>query len=93
MKFNYKKSMKAMINQYKKLVLILWMGASHLYLWGQSEGKSATQQLDESAAEWLQGSYRYNTVIAVLGIIFLGIWIFLFRLNKKLNRLEQNISK
>lgn len=42
-----------------------------------------------SAAELIRGNAKFNAVVIVLGIIFIGIILFLVRLDKKVSRLEK----
>jgi CcmD family protein len=36
---------------------------------------------------------KFNVVVAVIAILFIGIFIYLFSLDRKLNKLEQNEGK
>ncbi len=42
--------------------------------------------------EWLRGNGKFNVVAAVLGIIFLGMIIWLFFQDRKLSKLEKEIK-
>ncbi len=53
-----------------------------------AQGMSTSSQLDQKMVEQLQGGYRYNAVVMVLVIIFIGLWLFLFRMDKRISRLE-----
>ncbi len=85
--------MKKMPNKLAKYIVFIGMWCIAIMANAQPSDQSISQSMDQHAAQWLQGSYRYNAVIAVLVIIFLGIWIFLFRINNKLNRMERNSTK
>lgn len=37
----------------------------------------------------IHGNAKFNTVVIVLGIIFIGIVIYLFRLDRKISRIEE----
>jgi CcmD family protein len=43
----------------------------------------------QGAEEVLRGNAKHNTVIAVLVIIFLGLMIYLIRLDRKINKLDK----
>jgi CcmD family protein len=81
----YKKNLKQLI-LLGLLLMPYWVSA-------QTEANNISQEVDSKAEEWLQGSYRYNTVVAVLAIIFLGIWFYLFRLSRRLSKVEQKLTK
>lgn len=52
--------------------------------------KTLTEQFDANAAELLTQHNLMNTVYAVLIIIFVGILFYLFRLDRKISKLEKN---
>lgn len=64
------------------LVLCLLVGVV------SAQGMSASSQLDQKMVEQLQGGYRYNAVVMVLVIIFIGLWLFLYRMDKRITKLE-----
>ena len=74
---------------FKAIAILASMGMNTQ---SHAQGLSSTQKLDQQAAEWLQGSYRYNTVVAVLVVIFLGIWLYLYRLSKRIGKIERNVQ-
>jgi len=39
--------------------------------------------------EYIRGNAKFNVVIVVLAIIFIGIILFLFRLDRKIGKLEK----
>ncbi len=81
----YKKNLKQLI-LLGLLLMPYWVSA-------QTEANNISQEVDSKAAEWLQGSYRYNTVVAVLAIIFLGIWFYLLRMSRRLRKVEEKLTK
>lgn len=42
-----------------------------------------------SAETVIRGNAKFNTVVIVLGIIFIGIVMYLFRLDRKISRIEK----
>ncbi len=72
-----------------KLVLLTF-GFFTKTLFAQSE--SMQTKIDQNLVEQLQGGYRYNAVVVVLVIIFIGLWLFLYRMDKRINKLEGKIK-
>jgi hypothetical protein len=64
----YKKNLKQLI-LLGLLLMPYWVSA-------QTEANNISQEVDSKAAEWLQGSYRYNTVSDnILGYLVLFVSI------------------
>lgn len=53
-----------------------------------SAGMSAQSALDET----MHSSGKINVVIAVIGVILLGFFIYLFMIDRKVGRLEKQIE-
>jgi CcmD family protein len=85
--------MKKMFNKSLKQLFSLGLLLIPCLVSAQTETNNITQELDSNASEWLQGSYRYNTVVAVLAIIFLGIWFYLLRMSRRLSKVEEKLTK
>ena len=51
--------------------------------------QTLSEQFDANAAELLAKHNLMNAVYAVLAIIFLGILFYLFRLDRKLTKIEK----
>ncbi|MCX6312356.1 MAG: hypothetical protein NT084_12060 [Bacteroidetes bacterium] len=49
--------------------------------------------MDEKLFEGLHGHASLNVVVAIIGIILLGLFITLFRLERKVSKLEKQINK
>ena len=49
--------------------------------------------LDQAAANTLSGNANFNAVAAVLILIFLGVVVYLIRLDRKLTKLEKELKK
>lgn len=47
-------------------------------------------QITDNAAKMLANNAKFNVVIAVLSIIFLGIVFYLVKLDRKVSKLERN---
>lgn len=54
---------------------------------------SMTNLQASAMVELIRGNAKFNIVIVVLSIIFLGIIIFMFRLDNKINKLEEKAKK
>jgi CcmD family protein len=50
----------------------------------------ATFAQDTEMADQLRGSGRIYVVVATIAIVFVGLAIYLFTLDRRLNRLEKN---
>lgn len=46
-----------------------------------------------TAKDVIRGNAKFNVVIVVLLVIFLGISLYLFRLDRRIGRMEQNEKK
>jgi hypothetical protein len=66
------------------LVLTGWTLQSSLF--AQAETNSASQK----AAEFLATNAKYHVVVAVLIVIFSGLVVYGFILNRKISKLEAN---
>lgn len=52
-------------------------------------GMSAQTALDET----MHSSGKINVVVAVIGVILLGMFIYLFMIDRKVSRVEKQIDK
>lgn len=68
------------------LILLVTVWAQDSSLFAQGETASASQQ----AAEFLATNAKYHVVIAVLVVIFAGLVVYGFILNRKISKLEAN---
>lgn len=68
------------------LTLLLMVWAQYSSLFAQAETTSSSQQ----AAEFLATNAKYHVVIAVLVVIFAGLVVYGFILNRKISKLEAN---
>lgn len=68
------------------LTLLLMVWAQYSSLLAQAETTSSSQQ----AAEFLATNAKYHVVIAVLVVIFAGLVVYGFILNRKISKLEAN---
>ena len=73
----------------KKVTLVLLAMICSLVTWAQPASKSMDQHIVES----LQDNASFNVVFAVLLVILLGIIYYLFRLDRKVAKLENEIKK
>lgn len=55
-------------------LIILWFGSSYA--------------IAADAGELIRGNAKFNAVVIVLAIIFAGLIVFLFRLDKRISKLE-----
>lgn len=68
------------------LILLVTVWAQYSSLFAQGKTASASQQ----AAEFLATNAKYHVVIAVLVVIFAGLVVYGFILNRKISKLEAN---
>jgi CcmD family protein len=54
--------------------------------------QTITEQFDANAAELLAQHNLMNAVYAVLTIIFVGILLYLFRLDRKISKIEKHCN-
>jgi hypothetical protein len=54
---------------------------------------SAQAGMDEKAAAFLKGGVLANDLYIVVAVIFLGLLFLLFRMERKLSKLEKDINK
>lgn len=80
------KNMKNVIS----ILVLLTVGLFSSALNAQTE--TMQSKIDQNLVEQLQGGYRYNAVVMVLVIIFIGLWLFLYRMDKRINKLEGKIK-
>lgn len=71
-----------MTNTDWKKVLLAFLAA-----FGITAGAKAANTVAQNA---MRGNAKFNVVAVVLGIIFTGIAIFLFRLDRKVSKLEKD---
>lgn len=55
--------------------------------------QSNSAGIDQAAANALSGNANFNAVATVLILIFLGVVIYLIRLDRKISKLEKEIKK
>jgi len=63
------------------------IGLALLTIFGISLAAKAANSVAQDA---MRGNAKFNVVAVVLGIIFAGIAFFLFRLDKKVSKLEKD---
>ncbi|MBL7728448.1 MAG: hypothetical protein JNM68_12215 [Dinghuibacter sp.] len=77
----------------KKCIAILFALFSVVALWAQENTGAMKEQWDTGMVNTLKKSGGIYGVIAVLLIILGGIFFYLYRMEKKINRLEQQQTK
>jgi CcmD family protein len=51
-----------------------------------------SQFLHAESLDFMRSTGKYNVVVAVILIIFIGIFLFLYRIDNKLTKLEKQIN-
>ena len=77
--------MKLLNNISKGLALVLCLLFS---ISAMAQGEAPSWLVDE-----LYGSGKYNTVVAVVAVILIGIGLWLFAMDRKLRKLEEKADR
>ncbi len=78
-----------------KLKLIISMIALSMqsFLYANESASNGAMNVSDAAKEVLRGNAKFNVVASILVLIFLGIVFYLFRLDKKMSKLEKQIKQ
>lgn len=83
--------MKTM-NKLKAIILTIALGAQTLLIAGDSVSQNNANGVSDAAKEMLRGNAKFNVVATVLVLIFVGIILYLLRLDRKMSKLEKQIK-
>ena len=63
------------------------------FLYAGDGSNNNSMNVSDAAKEVLRGNAKFNVVATILVLIFLGIVFYLFRLDKKMSKLEKQIKQ
>ena len=80
------------MNKLKTIALTITLGIQTLLIAGSSVSQNNENGVSESAKEMLRGNANFNVVATVLVLIFIGIVVYLLRLDRKMSKLEKQFK-
>ena len=80
------------MNKLKSIALTITLGFQTLLIAGSSVSQNNENGVSESAKEMLRGNAKFNVVATVLVLIFIGIVVYLLRLDRKMSKLEKQFK-
>ena len=80
------------MNKLKTIALTITLGCQTLLIAGSSVSQNNENGVSESAKEMLRGNAKFNVVATVLVLIFIGIVVYLLRLDRKMSKLEKQFK-
>jgi CcmD family protein len=80
------------MNKLKTIALTITLGIQTLLIAGSSVSQNNENGVSESAKEMLRGNAKFNVVATVLVLIFIGIVVYLLRLDRKMSKLEKQFK-
>jgi CcmD family protein len=80
------------MNKLKTIALTITLGVQTFLIAGSSVSQNNENGVSESAKEMLRGNAKFNVVASVLVLIFLGIVVYLLRLDRKMSKLEKQFK-
>jgi CcmD family protein len=80
------------MNKLKTIALTITLGFQTLLIAGSSVSQNNENGVSESAKEMLRGNAKFNVVATVLVLIFIGIVVYLLRLDRKMSKLEKQFK-
>ncbi len=80
------------MNKLKAIILTIALGAQTLLIAGDSVSQNNANGVSDAAKEMLRGNAKFNVVATVLVLIFVGIILYLLRLDRKMSKLEKQIK-
>jgi CcmD family protein len=80
------------MNKLKTIALTITLGVQTFLIAGSSVSQNNENRVSESAKEMLRGNAKFNVVATVLVLIFLGIVVYLLRLDRKMSKLEKQFK-
>ncbi len=80
------------MNKLKAVILIIDLSSMNFVIAGDSS-VSGANAVSDAATNMLRGNAKFNVVATVLVLIFIGIVLYLFRLDRKMTKLEKQINQ
>lgn len=63
------------------------------FLYAGEGSSNSSMNVSDGAKEVLRGNAKFNVVATILVLIFLGIVFYLFRLDRKMSKLEKQMKQ
>ena len=80
------------MNKLKAIILTIGLSSMNFLIAGDSS-VSGANSVSDAATNMLRGNAKFNVVATVLVLIFLGIVVYLIRLDRKMTKLEKQINQ
>jgi CcmD family protein len=80
------------MNKLKAIILTIGLSSMNFLIAGDSSVLGANA-VSDAATNMLRGNAKFNVVATVLVLIFIGIVVYLIRLDRKMIKLEKQINQ
>jgi len=80
------------MNKLKAIILTIGLSSMDFLIAGDSS-VSGANAVSDAATNMLRGNAKFNVVATVLVLIFIGIVVYLIRLDRKMTKLEKQINQ
>ena len=80
------------MNKLKAIILSIGLSSMNFLIAGET-AVSGTNGVSDAATNMLRGNAKFNVVATVLVLIFIGIVLYLIRLDRKMTKLEKQINQ
>jgi len=80
------------MNKLKAIILTIGLSSMNFLIAGDSS-VSGANAVSDAATNMLRGNAKFNVVATVLVLIFIGIVVYLIRLDRKMTKLEKQINQ
>ncbi len=80
------------MNKLKAIILSIGLSSMNFLIAGET-AVSGTNGVSDAATNMLRGNAKFNVVATVLVLIFIGIVLYLVRLDRKMTKLEKQINQ
>jgi len=80
------------MNKLKAIILTIGLSSMNFLIAGDSS-VSGANAVSDAATNMLRGNAKFNVVATVLVLIFIGIVVYLIRLDRKMIKLEKQINQ
>jgi CcmD family protein len=80
------------MNKLKAIIITIGLSSMNFLIAGDSS-VSGANAVSDAATNMLRGNAKFNVVATVLVLIFIGIVLYLIRLDRKMTKLEKQINQ
>jgi CcmD family protein len=80
------------MNKLKAIIFTISLSSIN-FLIASDSPVSGANAVSDAATNMLRGNAKFNVVATVLVLIFIGIVLYLFRLDRKMTKLEKQINQ